>query len=334
MERVRKSHIWRRSNETVSDDDTDEYLAAMKKVQNQSKKMSNESGVKSPRARHRSRPSDILGIMEGVSGCKSNLQQATRISIVASMVPDEIIYYHWDRNIRSYETALMFIDVSGFTDLCESYTRPGRGGPSRLTQVLNSYIGAMIQEILMHNGDILNFSGDAFLTMWKKTPKVTMQNIVHTAIDCGLLIQKNYENFVTDTGVVLKVKIAISAGLSHFSIIGGEGKDTQSHYVIVGQPVWDVKMAEYMSTAGDVLTSASAWMYVNETEYCTQRCRDGRHTKVLGIGATWKRVENPLNTFGSVHKDSYSIFPATQNSENEREDPEEKYFKGFSLTDP
>jgi hypothetical protein len=56
-----------------------------------------------------------------------------------------------------------------------------------------------------------------------------------------------------------------------------------SHYVIVGQPVWDVKMAEYMSTAGDVLTSASAWMYVNEAEYCTQPCGDGRHTKASFI---------------------------------------------------
>lgn len=74
------------------------------------------------------------------------------------------------------------------------------------------------------------------------------------------------------------MKVAISAGLSHFSIIGG-GDTSQSHYVIVGQPVWDVKMAEYMSVAGDVLTSASAWMYVNEAEYCTQPCGDGRHTK-------------------------------------------------------
>lgn len=58
------------------------------------------------------------------------------------------------------------------------------------------------------------------------------------------------------------------------------GDENTSHYVIVGQPVWDVKMAEYMSSAGDVLTSASVWMYVNETEYSTQSCGDGRHTKV------------------------------------------------------
>ncbi|KAI5642895.1 adenylate cyclase type 10 isoform X2 [Phthorimaea operculella] len=175
-----------------------------------------------------------------------------------------------------------------FTELCESYTKSGCGGPSKLTEVLNSYIGAMVQEILTHKGDVLKFSGDSFLSMWKKSPKMTMHDVVHTAIDCGLIIQKNYATHVTDLGITLKVKVAISAGVSHFAMIGSEPKGT---YIIVGKPVWDVKAAEYMSHAGDVLTSSSIWAYVNEGEYCTQPCGDGRHTKVLGVGVTWKRVE-------------------------------------------
>lgn len=94
--------------------------------------------------------------------------------------------------------------LQGFTNLCEKYTSFGRGGPSRLTKVLNSYIGAMVQEILTHDGDVLKFSGDAFLSMWKKTGKLSMQDLVHNAIDCGLIIQKNYGTFTTDVGVVLK----------------------------------------------------------------------------------------------------------------------------------
>ncbi|OWR40760.1 RNA recognition motif protein [Danaus plexippus plexippus] len=259
------------------------YLAALKQLRK-------SSFVEvTPREKHRNQESKKQALLDGISGTWSTVQQATRIAIIASLVPDEIIYRHSDHSVRSYETALMFIDVSGFTKLCETYTKTG-GGPSRLTQVLNSYIGAMVQEILTHKGDVLKFSGDAFLSMWKKSPRLNMQDVVHTAIDCGLLIQKNYGRYMTDVGVVLKVKVAISAGLSHFSIIGG-GNISQTQYVIVGQPVWDVKMAEYMSAAGDVLTSASAWMYVNEAEYCTQPCGDGRHTKVLGVGASWKRVE-------------------------------------------
>ncbi|KPJ03277.1 Adenylate cyclase type 10 [Papilio xuthus] len=271
------------------EDRYDEYLTAMKRVQRESIYRNSASVYMSPRERRRKsdgRKQSTNIATESLNG----VEQAKRISTMASFVPDEIVYKHSDLSVRTYETALMFIDVSGFTDLCEAYTRTGRGGPSRLTQVLNSYIGAMVQEILTHNGDILKFSGDAFLSMWKKTPSGNMQDVVHNAIDCGLLIQKNYGRYVTDVGVALKVKVAISAGVSHFSIIGG-GELSLAHYVIVGQPVWDVKTAEYMSSAGDVLTTASAWIYVNEAEYCTQPCGDGRHTKVLGIGATWKRVE-------------------------------------------
>ncbi|XP_026320727.1 adenylate cyclase type 10-like [Hyposmocoma kahamanoa] len=246
----------------------------------------------SPRERRRNQDSK----RESPSGPSNwNINQINRINTIVSMVPDEIIYRHTDYSVRIYDTALMFIDVSGFTDLCEAYTKVDQGGPSRLTQVLNSYIGAMVQEILTHNGDVLNFSGDAFLSMWRKSSVVSMQDVVHTAIDCGLIIQKNYGRHLTDTGIVLKVKVAISAGTSHFAMIGDEN---MSHYVIVGQPVWDVKRAEYMSSAGDVLTSASVWMYVNETEYSTQSCGDGVHTKVLSIGVGWKRVDKIDYTYG------------------------------------
>lgn len=68
----------------------------------------------------------------------------------------------------------------------------------------------MVQEILTHNGDVLKFSGDAFLSMWKKSSRLTMQEVVHTAIDCGLIIQKNYGTFMTDVGIVLKgIKAAL-----------------------------------------------------------------------------------------------------------------------------
>lgn len=92
----------------------------------------------------------------------------------------------------------------GFTDLCEKYNKTGKGGPSRLTQVLNSYIGSMVQEIMSHSGDVLKFSGDAFLAMWKSGPNDSMQDAVHEALDTALVIQKTYGTYETDVGVFLK----------------------------------------------------------------------------------------------------------------------------------
>lgn len=94
----------------------------------------------------------------------------------------------------------------GFTELCEKYNKAGRGGPSRLTQVLNAYIGAMVQEILSHGGDVLKFSGDAFIALWKETDHLSLKDAVHEAVDCSLVIQKSYGTYQTDIDVVVRGK--------------------------------------------------------------------------------------------------------------------------------
>lgn len=54
-----------------------------------------------------------------------------------------------------------------------------------------------------------------------------------------------------------------------------------SHYVIVGQPILDVKTAEKKANAGEIVVSGSAWHYVNPTEYVWEHVNDGIHIKVM-----------------------------------------------------
>lgn len=64
----------------------------------------------------------------------------------------------------------------------------------------------MVQEIMSYNGDVLKFSGDAFLAMWKSSSTISMQDAVHDALDCALIIQKSYGTYETDVGVMLRGK--------------------------------------------------------------------------------------------------------------------------------
>ena len=48
---------------------------------------------------------------------------------------------------------------AGFTALTEKYTLSGRGGTDKLTETLNSYIGALVECILRRDGDVLQFAG-------------------------------------------------------------------------------------------------------------------------------------------------------------------------------
>lgn len=163
----------------------------------------------------------------------------------------------------------IFINKKGFTDLTEKYTKSGKGGPSKLTETLNNYIGAMVQEILSHKGDVLKFSGDAFIVMWKLEDNKVMRDVAVEAIQTACVIQKYFGTLETDVDVTLKgsiyliyflkneyitvksetninktflVKLAIASGKTYFTSIGDP--QNMSYYIITGKPVWDVKYAQ------------------------------------------------------------------------------------------
>ncbi|XP_015190551.1 PREDICTED: LOW QUALITY PROTEIN: adenylate cyclase type 10-like [Polistes dominula] len=205
--------------------------------------------------------------------------------IYASMCPDEILDDYDNYEIRKYLTTLMLGDISGFTDFAEKYTRTGKGGASKLTEILNSYIGAMVQEILSHNGDLLKFSGDAFIVMWKLKKNANMRDLATMAIQTACIIQKHFGAYETDVGITLKVKLAIASGKTYFTCIGDPKK--MSHYIIIGKPVWEVKNAERLCKGGDILVALSAWQWVNPIEYIYETLPDGLHTLIIACSTMW-----------------------------------------------
>ncbi|XP_055544370.1 adenylate cyclase type 10-like isoform X2 [Wyeomyia smithii] len=187
-----------------------------------------------------------------------------------------------------------------FTDLSEKFNQPGKGGASKLSQVLNSYIGAMVQEILSHGGDILKFSGDALLVLFKVTSSVSLPDATHRAIDTAIIIQKSFGAYETEVGVTLRVKIAISAGEVHFSLIGTEDF---SHYIVIGQPVWKVKIAEKIAEAGDIIVNHLAWNYIHDNEYISEQCDDRVHFRIKGFTSYWRTTQR-LNIFDVLQKEN------------------------------
>lgn len=218
----------------------------------------------------------------------SNLFWETKTKILASLMPDEVLQDVNDYSHKHYNACLLLGDVSGFTELTEKYNQAGKGGPSRLTLVLNGYIGALVQEIMSFGGDIFKFSGDAFLALWKcKDEQQIMRDYVHQALDCAVVIQKNYGSFRTDVGTYLRVKLAISAGPVLFTLIGNE---KYSHYIVIGKPVADVKDAEHRTSPGEIIVAPSAWYHVNSTDYLSIEL-EGAFRKVLGVGPGWRHIK-------------------------------------------
>lgn len=94
---------------------------------------------------------------------------------IASLIPDEILSNPKYYKPRKFEAVVLFADISGFTDLSEKYQNI-ENGASKLSAVLNLYLGTMVQEILSNNGDIIKYAGDAFLAIFRNEKWMSMQN--------------------------------------------------------------------------------------------------------------------------------------------------------------
>lgn len=138
-----------------------------------------------------------------------------KIKIMGSMLPDELLHHAGDYEPRHFEAVILFADISGFTDLSDKYQKFDNGA-SKLTIVLNFYLGTMVQEILSHGGDIIKYSGDAFLAMFKVNTDISMQEATQKALETAIVIQKNCRNYQTDVGVVLNgKKYKVKSNLYH-----------------------------------------------------------------------------------------------------------------------
>lgn len=212
---------------------------------------------------------------------------------------------------KRFVGVLLMADVSGFTALTERYNNYGKGGTYRLTVTLNTYIGALVELIYSHGGDILKFAGDAFLALWKTDKRTFLSHTIHTAIACALIIQHSYASYETDVKVNLKVKLAISAGNLIFAPIG-TGIDL--NYVMIGLPVLEAKLAESLCASGEVKLTPNAWAHCYSRNYDHVVQSDGHVTiKAILYDPHEKEVTKPFLGFGSMTKQTRRLFNALEN---------------------
>ncbi|HEU4894429.1 MAG TPA: adenylate/guanylate cyclase domain-containing protein, partial [Acidimicrobiia bacterium] len=77
-----------------------------------------------------------------------------------------------DSKWQSVEGSLVFVDISGFTNLSERLAGRGRIGAEELTGVLNSVFARMLEIAFVRGGYLLKFGGDALLLFFDGTEHV------------------------------------------------------------------------------------------------------------------------------------------------------------------
>lgn len=73
------------------------------------------------------------------------------------------------------------------------------------------------------------------------------------------------------------MKLAVACGHLNFSLIGTE---ENSHYLIVGVPIYEIKEAENLSKAGEIIITPRVLHHLSINEYLIDLLPDGVHAKV------------------------------------------------------
>ncbi len=147
------------------------------------------------------------------------------IEIFQRFLPAHLVRAVRDGQVSSEEptrlltrAAVLLFDISGFTALCERYTRRGPAGIEALTELLNAYFGTLVDTILSHGGDIVSFGGDAMIAVWEADDPG--ESSLRAAL-CGLALQRRMVQVAAVEREKLALKVAIDHGELAYLYGGG-----------------------------------------------------------------------------------------------------------------
>lgn len=144
---------------------------------------------------------------------------------------------------------LVFVDISGFTNLSERLAQKGRIGAEELTSVLNRVFGRMLEIVYDRGGSLLKFGGDALLLLFSTDDHV-MQASAATVEMRSALRAASQER--TSVGRIdLKMSSGIHTGSVDFFLVG----DSHRELVVTGPTASVTTVMEGTADAGEIVVS-------------------------------------------------------------------------------
>src|SRR5688500_6081459 len=177
------------------------------------------------------------------------------------------------------QAAVLFADISGFTLLRERLAEKGPTGVETLARILNEYFGQLIDIIHSYGGDVVKFAGDAVIAVWP----VVSNSIPHEsagtvdpisradrwqwtmrAAECAIKIRERLTNYKAEDAN-LYLKLAVSTGRISTSHVGGVFNRWE--FMLTGNPLVELGIANNLANAGDILITPSAWKLIRNDCY-------------------------------------------------------------------
>ncbi|HXV71881.1 MAG TPA: adenylate/guanylate cyclase domain-containing protein, partial [Acidimicrobiia bacterium] len=156
-----------------------------------------------------------------------------------------------DARWRAVEGTLVFVDISGFTNLSERLAAKGRIGAEELTSVLNQVFGRMLDVVYQRGGSLLKFGGDALLLMFTTQDHV-MQACAAT-VEMRTVLRTASKEPTSVGRINLRMSSGIHTGKIDLFLVG----ESHRELLVTGPTASITTDMEATADAGEILISAS-----------------------------------------------------------------------------
>jgi class 3 adenylate cyclase len=160
--------------------------------------------------------------------------------------------------VEEYEAAVLFADISGFSQLAENLKRELKcslNAAEDLSFYIEKCLDQMVQVIVGNGGDVIKFAGDACLAIFDA--KYFQNSIAKATLGASLASLELVKLDLKAAGEKLKIHCGIGAG----KIVGYHvgGVMNRFEYVVTGGAINEMSHAANESSAGEVVISKSAY---------------------------------------------------------------------------
>ncbi|KAK0182631.1 hypothetical protein PV327_000747 [Microctonus hyperodae] len=235
-----------------------------------------------------------------------------RTKVMASFVPDELIYTLdlTKKYLNTFIGVVLLIDISSCHELWQQFCHMKNDGSYKITRLFNSQICSIIELIYHSDGDIINFESHGIMAMWKVRKFELAFKTIELVIKCALTIKEmSKNNNIKPSG--LKLRMSISMGDVGFSIIGN---DNGRHWILIGEPVENVRTLIKNCNAGDVILTQVAWEYISPNNY-EYVLSDDNSIKIIGETGSFLKSDRKL--LSSMGSSSHGQQKSSTDSEND-----------------
>jgi adenylate cyclase len=128
------------------------------------------------------------------------------------------------------EISVFFSDVAGFTTISEGLT------PEALVEMLNTYLSAMTDTLLLHRGNVNKYLGDGVMALFG-APSYEPQHATlacYAALDCQRMLAQRQAAWQAQGFPALTTRIGVNSGPL---VLGNMGSEKRVEYTVMGDSV-------------------------------------------------------------------------------------------------